>query len=255
MAEDCKNEFALFDSADGAITFKNITFDGIKGGAILRSISDNGTTVLENLTVINCVHTQTQGLFRLIGAVTVSDSTFENNTCSAVITKGYDSNTDNDSAFSLTNSVFKNNHCKFIGVVYYSRGGGAVVDGNTFIGNVTETDGNGATLYLGFEKDATVTNNVFENNAFTTTGTSKRCAGALHIGHNATIKNNAFIGNTVAGPNVVANNVCTSTYYDSVDLSGNYWGGEAPVENVDWFDEHKVAGRVVSVDDYLTTYN
>ena len=51
-----------------------------------------------------------------------------------------------------------------------------------------------------------------------------------------------------------ANDVCVSTYYTSIDLSGNYWDGKAPVEDVNYFVQHKPDERVVIINDYLTTY-
>ena len=61
---------------------------------------------------------------------------------------------------------------------------------------------------------------------------------------------NAFIGNTVTAPVSKGNDVCASVYYTDIDLSGNYWGGGAPVENDDYFVEY--TNYKVIVNDYLT---
>jgi hypothetical protein len=63
---------------------------------------------------------------------------------------------------------------------------------------------------------------------------------------------NAFISNKVTGKNAKGNDVCVSTYYTSIDLSGNYCGGNAPVEDTNYFVQHKSDERVVTINDYLT---
>ena len=135
-------------------------------------------------------------------------------------------------------------------VLYYVRGAGATIDGNKFIKNSAKSSSNAATLYMGFTEDNVITNNLFENNKVTTTGTSKRATGGLMLGYEATVTGNAFIGNTVTGENAKGNDVCASVYYTDIDLSGNYWGGNAPVENDDYsveFSSHKVI-----INNYLT---
>ena len=48
-----------------------------------------------------------------------------------------------------------------------------------------------------------------------------------------------------------ANDVCVSTFYTSIDLSGNYWGGSAPVADVNYYVQHKTSGYKVILNDYL----
>ena len=38
-----------------------------------------------------------------------------------------------------------------------------------------------------------------------------------------------------------------------IDLSGNYWGGNAPVENDDYYVEYSTRNSVI-INDYLTSY-
>ncbi len=154
--------------------------------------------------------------------------------------------------FVLKNSVFENNTAN-TAVVYYVDGSGATIDGNKFIGNTTTSTANAATLYLGFTQNNVVTNNVFTNNKVTTSGTTKRAAGAVMIGYDAVITNNAFVGNTITATAAKGNDVCASVYYTDIDLSGNYWGGSAPVENDDYFIEYPDAHSVI-VNDFLTSY-
>ena len=55
----------------------------------------------------------------------------------------------------------------------------------------------------------------------------------------------------MTGTNAVAKDVCVSTYYTSIDLSGNYWGGGAPVEGENYYVQHKSAERPVIVNRYI----
>ena len=249
MAENATNAYALFDITGGAFTLKNVTFDGIKGGAIVRTV--DAEFVADNVIAKNGVHTQVQGLFRLLGKSTVTNCTFVNNTCSMVITFNYDGA--NKDPQVLKNCVFEDNTCNGTAVVYYVKGAGATIDGNKFVNNtvtVANTD-NAATLYMGFTENNVITNNVFERNTVNA-GTSKRVAGALMIGYSATITGNAFIDNTVNATNAKGNDVCASVYYTDIDLSGNYWGGEAPVANDNYYVEY--TNHSVIINDYLTTY-
>ena len=247
QVEGTTNEFALFDSVTGKLTLKNIVFDGIKGGAVLRTTGAELT--MDNVTVKNCEHTKPiYGLFRLIGKNTIKNSKFYDNKCISVITFNTEGD-DNTDPQLVQNCEFKNNTCSATAVVHYSTGGGATIDGNKFVNN-TLTVSNGATVYLGFKKNCTVTNNLFDGN--TVTATSKRSSGGLMVGNAAVVTGNAFVNNTVTvnGETGYGNDVCASPYYAAIDLSGNYWGGGAPVENDDYYKEYN--NYEVTINDYLT---
>ena len=247
QAEGSTNTYALFDSVTGKFTIKNVKFAGIKGGAVLRTIG--AETTLENVTIEGAETTQQQGLLRLLGKNVIKNCTFKNNTCSMVITLNYDGA--NNDPQVVENCVFENNTCISTAVLYYVKGSMCEVDGNKFIGNnVTVSGGsNAATVYMGFTENNVITNNVFQNNTVNV-GTSKRVAGGLMIGYDAVITGNAFVGNTVNGENAKGNDVCASVYYTDINLSGNYWGGGAPVENDDYYKEYN--NHEVIINDYLT---
>ena len=250
QAEGSTNNYALFDSVTGKLTLKNIVFDGIKGGAVLRTTGAELT--LDNITVKNCEHTEPiYGLFRLIGKNTIKNSKFENNKCISVITFNTEDDNNTDPQI-VQNCEFKNNTCSATAVVHYSTGGGATIDGNKFVGNTVNCDTNGATLYMGFQENCVITNNLFQNNTVNESNTSSRVAGGVFFGYEAVFTGNAFIDNTVTGENAVAKDVCVSTYYTSIALSGNYWGGNAPVEDTNYFVQHKSDERTVIINDYLT---
>ena len=248
MAEGATNTYALFDITGGKATFKNVTFDGIKEGAVVRTVGVEFNA--ENVTAQNGQHTQQQGLFRLIGKSTIKNSTFKNNTCSMVITLNYDGESNTEQL--VENCVFEGNTCNGTAALYYVKGASATINGNKFIGNTVNCSSNGATIYMGFTENNVVTNNLFQNNTVNEASTSSRVAGGIFFGYETEFTGNAFVGNKVTGENAKGNDVCVSTYYTSIDLSGNYWGGNAPVEDTNYFVQHKSDERVVTINDYLT---
>lgn len=248
--EGSTNTFALFDSVTGKITLKNIVFKGIKGGAVIRTVG--AETNIDNITVEDAEVTQTQGLIRLLGKSTITNSTFRDNTCNMVISLNYDGG--NEDPQVVENCVFESNTCNETAVVYYVKGSSCTINNNKFIGNTVNCNNNGATVYMGFQENCVVTNNLFKNNTVNESKTSSRVAGGIFFGYDTVFTGNAFMNNNVTGENAVAKDVCVSTYYTSIDLSGNYWGGGAPVEDVNYFVQHKSDERTVIVNDYLTTY-
>ena len=248
QAAECTNTHALFDITGGKASISNVTFDGIKDGAVVRTVGVEFTA--DNVTAQNGNHTQVQGLFRLMGKSSIKNSTFKNNTCSMVITLNYDGA--NNDPQVVENCVFEGNTCNGTAVLYYVKGASCTLNGNKFVGNTVNCNSNGATVYMGFTENNVVTNNLFKNNTVNEANTSSRVAGGIFFGYETVFTGNAFIGNTVTGTNAKGNDVCVSTYYTSIDLSDNYWGGYAPVEDDDYFVQHKSDERVVIVNDYLT---
>jgi len=168
-----------------------------------------------------------------------------------VVTLNYDAD-ESDQPQVVDNCVFERNNCNNTAVLYYVCGAGATIDNNKFIYNTVKSTGNAATVYMGFTKNHVITNNLFEENEVTTIhATTQRATGGLMIGYEAKITGNAFVDNTItAEGRTLGNDVCASVYYTDIDLSGNYWGGGAPVENDDYFVEYTV--HKVIINDYLT---
>ena len=252
QAEACENKYALFDITGGKAQFKNVTFDGVKGGAVVRTSGVEFNA--ENVTAKNGNHTQVQGIFRLLGKSTLTNCTFKNNTCKMAVTLNFD--TDSNPYYQVVeNCVFENNTCGDTAVLYYVCGTGCTVNGNVFENNTVTTTGNAATVYMGFTENHTITNNIFKGNSVKTThATSNRATGGLMIGYEAVVTGNAFVDNSITaeGRNL-GNDVCASVYYTDIDLSGNYWGGNAPVENDDYYVEYSTRNSVI-INDYLTSY-
>ena len=245
---------ALLHPIGCTATIENVLFDGLKGDGPIRTVDTK--LALNNVTVTNCERTATgstaQGLFRLHGESTVTNCTLKNNVCPMGISLNWDGN--NDLPQAVIGCVFEKNTCHATAVVYYVKGAGATINGNKFVDNtVTVTGGsNAATLYMGFTENNVITNNLFKNNTVNA-GTSKRVSGGLMIGYAATITGNAFVGNIINAENEnLGNDVCASVYYTDINLSGNYWGGNAPVANDDYFVEYPDR-HVVIINDHLTT--
>ena len=248
MAEGATNTYALFDITGGKATFKNVTFDGIKNGAVVRTVGVEFEA--DNVTAKNGQHTQQQGLFRLVGKSTIKNCTFESNTCSMVVTLNFDGSS--DTAQVVENCVFDGNTCNGTAALYYVKGSGATINGNKFVGNTVNCTNNGATIYMGFQENCTVTNNLFQKNTVNESGESSRVAGGIFFGYDTVFTGNAFVDNKVTGTNAKGKDVCVSTYYTSIDLSDNYWGGNAPVEDTNYFVQHKSDERTVIINNYLT---
>ena len=246
------NQYALFDSVEGKFTLKNIVFADIKGGAVLRTIG--AETNIDNITVEGAEVTQQQGILRLMGKNSVKNSTFKNNTCNMVITINYDADSNGDKQL-IEKCVFEGNTCNNTAVVYYVNGAGATVTDNRFVGNTVNCNGNGATLYMGTDnQNNVVTNNVFKNNTVNEAGTSARVAGGVYFGYETVFTGNAFVANSVTGTNAVSKDVCINLRNTDIDISGNYWGGSAPVENVNYLLQSTDKGNELIINDYLTTY-
>ena len=169
-----------------------------------------------------------------------------------VVSFCYDIN-DDIYPLAVNGCVFKSNICSDTAVLYYANGIGCTVKDSKFVSNTVNTNGNAATAYIGFMENCVITGNEFSNNHVTTTSTTtKRATGGLMIGYEAVITGNAFVGNTItAEGRTLGNDVCASVYYTDIDLSGNYWGGNAPVENDDYFVEYPDR-HIVIVNNYLT---
>ena len=254
------NNIAAIDidvaSVGADVTFENIVFDGIKDSAAIRTV--NADVVINNCVFKNCNHTVSQGLLRLYGDATITNSKFIDNTCTMVITLCYDASNE-DEIFVIDNCLFQNNTCNGNAVVLYNEGASLTVTDNKFISNTVNSTGNAATLYTGFNGGVSVSGNLFENNTVTTTNaTTKRIAGGIFAGfadENCEITENAFVNNTAtANGNVAASGIAYSAYYSAGNLDGNYWGGGEPVLGVDFTHEYPTTNDL-TVEEYYDEYS
>ena len=252
--ENFDNTIAMFDINGGKVTIKNVTFDGVKKGAAVRTVYVE--FAMDNVTAQNSEHTVGQGLFRLVGQNTITNSKFLNNNCSMVITLNYDE--ESNTPQLVENCLFEGNECNSVAALYYVKGAGCTIKDSEFVENTVNCNNNGATVYLGFTENNVVTGNIFDSNSVIDASTSARVAGAIFFGYEAEIENNVFVGNTASNANNdVLGQICTSTYYDcTIDLSGNYWGGEAPEYGKDYTIQHTAPEHqgVFQLDNYYKTF-
>ena len=251
-----KNDTVIYADA-GAVTVKNLTFDGIDRVAAIRTL--NAELTVDNCTFANCTQSMTQGIIRCnLGNATITNCRFTDNTCTMVISFNYDAS--NDTTIMVENCLFENNTCAETAVVYTITDVGTTIKGNSFINNTVNISGNnnGATVYVGFTENVVVRDNLFSGNTVKALESSReRLSGGLMLGYKAVVTNNVFINNSVEnkfGTSDLGRSVTASAYYGDIDLSGNYWDGGVPVYGVDYYNEYDYVGNSVIVDNPLTTY-
>lgn len=233
------------------ITFNNVVFDGVKTVAVMRAVSANVT--MDDCVVQNCQHTVGQGLLRLAcGNATITDSKFLSNTCTMVVSFGYDAANDAD-VLTVDNCVFEGNTCCETAVLYFADGDYGKVTNTKFVNNVVTSAGNAATLYMGWGDGFEVRGCLFEGNSVTTThAATKRFASAIFC-DGCAVTNNAFINNTATrNGQAVSTTVAVGAYYGAADVSANYWGKPAPEAGTDFTIEY--TRNPVAFESYYTSY-
>lgn len=245
----------------GEYTIKNVVFDGWTSKSVLRI--ENATAELDNVTIQNTNwNTETQAksygvLYVENSDITVKNSKFLNNVSGSTVTYGYGSSDDMATQLHIDNCLFENNTSNGdCSIIYYVKGSGCTITNSEFISNKVNCNTNGATVYLGFMENCSVTGNLFKDNQVVDASTSTRVAGAVFFGYDAEITGNAFDNNTAANANGdVLGQVCTSLYYTDIDLSGNYWGEAAPEYGTAYTIQHQTtADRSFVLASYYTAY-
>ena len=163
----------------------------ISGNNAVRAfqVSAGGNLNLSGVTIANGRPTDSNfggGIFNL-GTVTVSNSTFSNNT--AIGASGAIDNT--NGTLTVTNSTFSNNTARSGGAIENFQGT-VTVTGSTFTGN--SAGGNGGALFNFFDSTMTVTGSTFTNNTAGGEG-----GGIYNAFAPLSLRNNTFIGNRPGG--------------------------------------------------------
>ena len=240
---------AMLDLMGGAtVTFKNLTFEGIKNVAIMRTVSAN--IVMDSCTVQNCEHTVSQGLLRLAcGNATITNSKFLNNNCTMVLSFGYDAANDTD-VLTIDGCTFEGNSCGETAVVYFADGDAAKVTNTKFIDNSVSSAGNAATLYMGWGDGFEISGCLFDGNTVTTShATTKRFASAI-FADGCKIENNIFLENTaIRNGETIDTMVAVGAYYGKASVSANYWNGGKPAYTVEYTNND------VELLNYYTSYD
>ena len=164
---------------------------------------------------------------------TISNSTFENNNCPSVIDVNYNADP-SKAVVTVSGCEFVANSCSGAGVIYKNAGNVEVIN-SVFTNNSVSTNGNAAVVYTGWGSGDKVVGCTFEGNSVTTShATTKRFASAIFC-DGCTVSDNVFINNTAVRNGETINTVvAVGAYYGEANISGNYWGGNAPVPGVDY---------------------
>ena len=232
------------------VTFGNIVFDGVRNVAVMRSVG--GDIVMDQCVVKNCNQTVSQGLLRLACCdATITDCQFVDNTCTMVVSFGYDAANDDD-VLLIDGCSFERNTCKETAVVYMADGDYGKVTDTLFADNNVSSAGNAATLYMGWGDGSEVSGCTFKDNTVVTAhATTKRFASAIFC-DGCIVNENAFIGNAATrNGETIATIVAVGAYYGAADISANYWGKAEPDAGVDFTVEY--TRQDVAFDSYYTS--
>ena len=232
------------------VTFGNIVFDGVKNVAVMRSVG--GDIVMDQCVVKNCNQTVSQGLLRLACCdATITDCQFVDNTCTMVVSFGYDAANDDD-VLLIDGCSFERNTCKETAVVYMADGDYGKVTDTLFADNNVRSAGNAATLYMGWGDGSEVSGCTFKDNTVVTAhATTKRFASAIFC-DGCIVNENAFIGNAATrNGETIATIVAVGAYYGAANISANFWGKAEPEAGVDFTVEY--TRQDVAFDSYYTS--
>lgn len=245
------------DASSRIYTLNNVVFDGFEGWSVIRA---QGVTLnMNNCAVTNCTQTGGQALLRLdYTEATIENTVVTKNTALMAITHNYNAD-DSATALTVNNCTVENNVFNDTAALYYVTGSECTLSDSKFIGNEVNCNGNGATVYLGFNENCAVEGCLFKDNDVVSSTGSMRVTGGLFFGYSADVTGNAFEGNTAANSNGsigLGKSVATSVYYDcTIDLDGNYFDGREPIEGHDFFVQHRGEGAgKIRLSEYNTGY-
>lgn len=193
----------------------------------------------------------------------LTNSIFENNTCIKVV----DINSNGDGSNAVVNidsCKFEGNDCTGAGVIFLNSENGLTVNGCEFVDNTVSAN-NCATIYLGYRENCKITGNLFENNTVNGSDKFDRVAGGVFSGYSSVITGNVFVNNTAtnayeggtaASAIAIDGRYADSLYPDApIDLSGNYFGGNAPVVGEDFTVSADEDGSSVVINNYVDSYS
>ena len=190
----------------------SLLFDSQSGGAM--NIYEAGSVLINNVIITdNTSHYYCSGVYARKSELTVTNSTFKNNTSveygggslqaesASTLVVDHNSFADNlsrsysaclyvyyISSAQITNNTFTNNKAQDGSAIYIDEVS-FLVKGNTFTSNVATKDG-GAVYFTNGSRD-TLSNNIFLNNtALTGSG------GAVYANNKSLIDGNVFVGNS-----------------------------------------------------------
>ena len=237
------------DDHGETITLKNIVFEGWSTNyGVVRA--QGVTLIMDNCEFNNnAVAHYAYGVLSLnYTDATVTNSKFVGNTSRAI---DINYNGDGSNAIvTIDGCTFEDNTSTGAGIVVRNNGDQLIVKNSVFKNNTVNTNGNAATLYAGWGEEDEVSGCTFEGNTVITShATTKRFASAI-FADGCTITGNVFGDNSaIRNGETITTIVAVGAYYGAADVSGNYWGGNAPVPGVDYTVEY--TRNDVAAEDYF----
>jgi predicted outer membrane repeat protein len=211
----------------GHVTIENCRFEGnntLAGGSG-GALYNNGAVGLNTMEVDRSTFTsnwagQTGGAIRNGGSLTVTDSTFDEN--SAVGRGGAIFNTLNADGLSIENSTFiENSTDSEGGAIYHDSGTFIYITNSTFYGNSAGVSGGG--LYSYTSAETSITNCTFFNNMLTTSRTGARVeiddtprGAGVHIFNATLYLVNSILANNTGGYDCVLDAGGTPSEYNLI---------------------------------------
>ena len=183
---------------------------------------------------------------------TVSNTKFVNNNDRAI-----DVNYNADSSKSVVvidGCLFEGNTTDGAGIIYRNAGEKLTIKNCQFINNTVSTNGNAATVYLGWGSGHEIIGCLFDGNTVVTShATSKRFASAI-FADGCNIEGNVFLNNSATrNGSEITTIVAIGAYYGAADLSENYWAdGSKPEAGVEYTIEY--TRNPVAFENYYTAY-
>ena len=238
------------DNHGETITLKDIVFEGWKTNyGVVRA---QGVTLAMDGCEFNgnSVSNAAYAVLSLnYTAANVANTKFVENTSRAI---DVNYNADGSEAVVTVDAcTFDGNTTTGAGIIY-KNAGDVKVKNSTFVNNTVSTNGNAATVYTGWGDGDEVIGCTFERNTVITShATTKRFASAIFC-DGCVVNGNVFGEDNTATRNgeSISTIVAVGAYYGAADLSANYWGGEMPVNGVDYTIEY--TRQDVAVETYYT---
>ncbi len=197
----------------GALTIDGGGHITISGDNLVQVmwVNSGANLTLQNLTIADGYTLGVGGgIDNDSGALTVTDSTFSNNSAD------YGGGIDNDSgALTVTDSTFSNNSADYGGGIYNYNGALTVTD-SAFSNNSADEDGGGIENY----DTLTVTDSTFSGNSAGAAGSGE----GLHVDGGAVTLRNTLIANSVNGRDCVTAVTLSAANNNLIEDSANACG-------------------------------
>jgi CSLREA domain-containing protein len=192
----------VFEVNSATLNLQNLTVTkgnraGDSGGGLFNNL---GTVTITNSTFTNnTAEGDAGGLFNNLGTVTITNSTFSDNTADFDGGGLYN----NVGTVMITNSTFSNNTADFSGGGLFNNSGTVTITSSTFSDNSSEADGGGLRNTSG---TVTITNSTFSDNTAEFAG-----SGLDTLGGTVAITNSTFSDNSSENEDGCIHNTFNST--------------------------------------------